>query len=389
MKVFLIAPAPPPVGGIESVTDNLMNYIKTSGNGTSLVLYNTSHKYRPVTSSSRIIRLATGIQGAIKTYFEIDKIIRNEKPDVIHLATSASLSLFKDYFLIKKAAKYDIPIVLHWHFGRIPQLKDQDNWEWKLLKKVILKSTMSIVIDNKSYETLLNTGITNVDYVPNPLAYDIELQAKELSKEINNRQLGRIIYVGHIIKNKGVFELVKACKHISNLKELILIGPYEEAVKRELINISGDEGNRWLKFMGQIKIEKVIDYMKSAPILLLPSYTEGFPMVILEGMALGCAIVATDVGAIPEMLHVESSEPCGICIQPQRVAPLKEAIENLLLTHKAWEVYGKRANDRVLRKYTIDHVYEQYKSVWKKALNAMGETKLVHAQFNKTQGARS
>ncbi len=373
MKVFLIAPAPPPVGGIESVTDNLVNYLNISGNGTKLVLYNTSHRYRPVTSNSLLIRIITGVVGALKTYMNIGRFIKEEEPDVIHLASSASLSLFKDYLLVKKAIKSKVPIVLHWHFGRIPTLKKQNNWEWKLIQKVIRQSNMSIVIDNKSHETLLESGISNLDYVPNPLAFDIEKKAKELTVNSSVRKSGRLIYVGHIIKNKGVFELVEACSKIHVIKELILIGPYEESIKQELMKLSGNEKDyNWLKFTGQIKIDDVTDYMRSSPILLLPSYTEGFPMVILEAMALGCAIIATDVGAIPEMLDVNSEKPCGVCISPQNTAHLKEAIESLMKNKESWELYGKRANERVLSNYTINCVYNQYKSVWEKAMKNSG-----------------
>jgi len=48
---------------------------------------------------------------------------------------------------------------------------------------------------------------------------------------------------------------------------------------------------------------------------VLPSHTEAFPFVVLEAMALGKAIVATDVGAIPEMLAWE----CGILVKPKDV----------------------------------------------------------------------
>jgi len=369
MKVLLIAPAPPPVGGIESVTDNLVNYLKSNGNGTSMMLYNTSHRYRPVTSKSKLIRVVTGVIDAIKTYFDIGKLIKNKKPDIIHLASSASLSLFKDYLLIKRSYYYRIPIVVHWHFGRIPALKERNNWEWKLLKKVIKLSTMSIVIDNKSYETLMECGFSNIEYIPNPLAFDIEKMAKEINLELTTRQNSRLIYVGHVIKNKGVFELVKACSSIHDINELILIGPYEESIKKELIKLSDKKKTQnWLKFTGQIKIEDVANYMKDSPILLLPSYTEGFPMVILEAMALGCAIIATDVGAIPEMLNINSETPCGVCIAPKRVDYLKEAIEKLTQNEDDLKMYGRRANMRVLSNYTISNVFYQYKRVWQTAI---------------------
>lgn len=345
-----------------------MNYVHTNPNGTGLILYNTSHRYRPVTSNSRLIRLFTGAIDALRTLYHVGQLIKREKPDVIHLASSASLSLFKDDLLVKKARKHQIPIVLHWHFGRIPQLMKQNNWEWKLLLSIIRNSSMSIVIDNSSYKTLLNLGVSNLKYVPNPLAINIEQKARAIDHANKHRQAGRVIFVGHIIRNKGVFELVDACSKIPHIKELLLIGPYEEQIKTDLMQMAGEDAT-WLKFTGPLSIDEVIGYMRSSPMLILPSYTEGFPMVILEAMAMGCAVIATDVGAIPEMLNIHSDTPCGLCIVPQQTAPLKQAIEELIGNNSAVEMYGQRATKRVLDNYTIAHVFSQYKSVWELAVH--------------------
>jgi len=54
---------------------------------------------------------------------------------------------------------------------------------------------------------------------------------------------------------------------------------------------------------------------------ILPSYTEGFPNVILEAMALGKPIIATSVGAIPEIL----SEECGVVMKPRDQRDIEQA----------------------------------------------------------------
>jgi glycosyltransferase involved in cell wall biosynthesis len=373
MKVLLIAPAPPPVGGIESVTDNLVNFLKTNPDGTNLILYNTTHRYRPVTSQSLAVRLFSGITNALETYFKVIRTIKNERPDIIHFASSSSLALFKDFLIVKAAIRSKIPVVMHWHFGRIPSLQKKSNWEWRLLQKVIRKSTMSIVIDQKSYDSLVNEGFSNVTYVANPLAFDIEKKATDFIVWPNHRQSGRLIYVGHIIKDKGVFELVEACVLIPSVNELILIGPYEETIKKELIKLAKLRSNgNWLRFTGAMPIGQVLDYMLGSPVLVLPSYTEGFPMVIIEAMAMGCAIVATDVGAIPEMLAIETNSACGLCIPPRNIEKLHGAILELTDNPDEIETFGKRGMERVLKNYTIENVFGQYKAVWEKALNHTG-----------------
>ncbi|MBI9063783.1 MAG: glycosyltransferase family 4 protein [Marinilabiliaceae bacterium] len=369
MRVLFIAPAPPPVGGIESVTDNLVNYLKLNKNGTDLILFNTSHRYRPVTSKSLLIRLYSGVFNSLKTYFKVLSFIKKDKPDIIHLASSASLALFKDLLIVIAANRSRIPIVLHWHFGRIPFLQKKRNWEWRVIRIVICKSTRSIVIDSKSYAILVNEGFSNIVNIPNPLALDIEDKTRELLAKSSQRVQGRLIYVGHIIKDKGVFELVEACSQTPMIKEVILIGPYEKDVKDDLLKIAKERfATNWLKFTGGLEINQVLEYMKHSPVLVLPSYTEGFPMVILEAMAMGCAIIATDVGAIPEMLGINTTTPCGICIPPQNVEKLRDAILNLTENQYELERFGSKGMKRVLNYYTMEKVFMQYKMIWKSAI---------------------
>jgi glycosyltransferase involved in cell wall biosynthesis len=370
MKVLLVAPAPPPAGGIESVTQNLVNFFQASQNGHQLLLYNTSHPLRPVTSQSWFTRLYTGIIDSWKTYFSVVQVIKKAKPDIVHLASSSSLSLLKDILIVKAANRLKTPIVLHWHFGRIPELSKKRNWEWKLLLKVAQKSTLSVTLDNKSYSTLLEAGLSNVVNIPNPLAHDVELRVTELFGRPDKRQRNTLIFVGHIIKNKGVFELVEACLQVSRVSELILIGPCEEEVKNGLLKIARqrNKGN-WLKFTGELNINQVLDYMAHSPALVLPSHTEGFPMVVIEAMAMGCAIIATDVGAIPEILAIGTNAPCGICIPPHNIERLREAISQVFEGQNVWPTYGKRGMDRVLKTYTMTRVFKLYQIAWEKALN--------------------
>jgi glycosyltransferase involved in cell wall biosynthesis len=370
MKVLLIAPSPPPAGGIETVTNNLVKFFHTNRDGNQLVLYNTSHPFRPVTNQSLIIRLYTGIIDSLKTYIHVIRIIKKDLPDILHLASSASLSLIKDIFIVKAANHQRIPIVLHWHFGRIPDLKKKRNWEWKLLLKVIRKSTLSVAIDNKSYRALTEAGCSNAVCIPNPLAQEIEQKALQCYGNHDQRYQNRIIFVGHIIKNKGVFELVEACTQIIGINELILIGPYEENVQKELTRIARQRNDgAWLKFTGELNMDQVLDYMVHSPVLALPSYTEGFPMVIIEAMAMGCAVIATDVGAIPEILNIGTKLPCGICIPPQKVDSLREAILELIENQSESETFGRRGMERVLNTYTMEKVFRLYRAAWENALH--------------------
>lgn len=104
--------------------------------------------------------------------------------------------------------------------------------------------------------------------------------------------------------------------------------------------------------------------MLRCELFVLPTYTEGFPNVILESMACGCTIITTPVGAIPSMLDVKSNTPSGVCVPVKNIDLLSEKIL-YYLEHKneALEM-GARAKDRVNREYSMPSVWNKMLNIW-------------------------
>jgi glycosyltransferase involved in cell wall biosynthesis len=141
-------------------------------------------------------------------------------------------------------------------------------------------------------------------------------------------------------------------------------------IKKELEGIAaGKRNGTWLKFSGQQNKEQVLEIMSNSPLLVLPSYTEGFPMVIIEAMAMGCAIIATDVGAIPEMLALSGDKPCGIGISCRNADMLEKAILTLLNDTEYTKILGQRGIQRVLNAYNGERVNDEYLKAWSMAIN--------------------
>lgn len=365
IKVLLVSPLPPPVGGIATWTVNVTTYHKSlESSDINLSHCDSSSRGRRITSRSHFVRIYVGMVNSIKIYKKVRNYIKN-KPDVIHLVSSASLSLLKDLLIIRLAKKNKIPVITHWRFGRIPQLVEQNNWEYKLLCRVIQNSYRSIVIDLTSYTTLIKKGFTNVLQMPNPMAADVGQQSKVLVENYNKRPSGNILFVGHVVRGKGVFELVEACTQIPMVNNLTLVGPYEEHIKETLLGIAKarNEGS-WLSFLGTLDKFEVLERMKNHSIVTLPSHSEGFPNTLIEAMASGAAAVATHVGAIPEMLDIKSSQPCGLCVPPENPQELKNAIEFAVTNPDTMEEMGKNGLKKALSSYTMEQVFAQYCKHW-------------------------
>jgi glycosyltransferase involved in cell wall biosynthesis len=284
--------------------------------------------------------------------------------DLLHLVSSASISLIKDIVMLRLAKKRKIKTVVHFRFGRIPELSIKRNWEWKLICKVVALSDTAIVIDKASLETLQNAGYKNVVFLPNPVAPIIsEIIEENIDKK---RELRTLLFAGHGLKTKGIYELVDACSQMSNIK-LKMIGTIQDDVKKELYEKVNDAD--WLEVCGEQPFKRVIEEMLSCDLFVLPTYTEGFPNVILESMACGCAIVTTPVGAIPEMLEEENGKHYGILVSPKNVEELKRGIEQMLNYEELKEECRKNVQQRVNERYNIDAVWKQMVNIWNNTIS--------------------
>lgn len=310
----------------------------------------------------------TRIYKGIIDYFSIIKKIRTKAKtghyDAIHIASSAHFSLLKDLLCIKILRKLNVPTIIHFHFGRIPEIIEKNGWEWKLMKKVAKFTTQIIVIDQTSYDVLTQQGITNVDYLPNPLSPKTENLANQHNSLSRSRNT--VLFVGHILKTKGIYELINACGMIPDV-ELKILGVHHGNVKEELLSLANNyRPNNWVRFMGNVSEETVIKEMCQCAVFVLPTYTEGFPNVILESMVCGCPIVTTNVGAIPEMLDIRNGNNNGICISPQNEQDLRNAILHMLNNPEYAKSCGENARRRVIEMYSMPVIWSKMCEIWEK-----------------------
>lgn len=367
MKVLLLSPLPQPNGGIATWSNNVLSHYSKSNSVITIFHQNTALQSRRITNTRLFIRIIKGIKESIRIKKNLIYNLNSFSPDVIHLTSSASFALMKDLLLIRIARKKKIPVVIHFHFGRIPDLLKKKNWEWLLLKYTLKKTDYAIVIDGKSFAALEPLNKNKTVYIPNPISIELAEKAIDRKADTICKIEGRVIFVGHVTYNKGVYDLVEACVKIPEVKELFIVGPFEANIKNDLLNLAMVRDDAlWLKFTGSLNYNDVINLIKQSNILILPSYTEGFPNVVLEAMALGCPVIASDVGAIPEMLGISTEKPCGICVPVKDIDKLKESIVEILSNVGKASLFGSNGIEKVLQSYTLSTVCSQYEKIWQK-----------------------
>ena len=365
MKVLLCTPISKDAkqaGGISVWANNILEYLNiNSQKNVSYDVVACDRTIRINENTGIIKRLWCGIQDYLAIVKDIKKRLKEKNFDVVHVNTTASISSIKDILIVKVAHRYGVKVVLHYHFGRIPKLSKQNNWEWKLVKKVITLADATIVMDRNSYVALIALGFKNVYNIPNPYSTELEKRVNALEGTIEKVK-HRVLFISRAFRLKGVYELVEACTRINNI-ELRVVGPYDEVDKQNLHALCNNAP--WFHFVGPVSHEKVLEELMACDVFVLPSYSEGFPNAILECMMCKTPIITTPVGAIPQMLALDSEHPCGISIRVKNVDDIIEAITSIIDDEAKKKDMVERAYHRVRTQYNLQAVGDQLCATWK------------------------
>ena len=166
--------------------------------------------------------------------------------------------------------------------------------------------------------------------------------------------------VANFYKSKGLNYLIEAIHFLrsdlpgrSDLLKFLIIGEGRQRPQLEsLIKKYELENNVFL--IG--KISDAQRYFKAFDIFVLPSLKEGFPWVILEAMAAQSAIIATRVGAIPEIIE---NEVDGLLVKPKNSQELAEKIVYLLKNPELRENLGNRAREKVEQNFSLGKMLKE------------------------------
>lgn len=338
MNVLLVSPLPPPVGGIASWTVDYMNYCDK--HGIDITLVNSAIKGSRATNVGKR-SLIEELKRCLQTRKEIKAALKAKKHDVLHYCASCStVGLIRDFVLL---CGLKIPVVYHCHCDLSVVINN--GVAQKFFGMICKKAAHIFALNTPSLNTALQYT-PNASYLPN-----FALEVFEDEKEIKEN-LKKIIYVGRVTKEKGIRELITASEKLPE-KEFIIVGPPddEDIVFPENSNIT---------VLGRKPHEETIELMKKSDVLILPSYSEGFPLSVLEGMSCGLPIIATNVGAIPDMI----GEVGGCLIEKENAGQIVDAIKSL----EEKDIRQKMSicnTEKVKNCYQIDVVVKQITEIYK------------------------
>jgi glycosyltransferase involved in cell wall biosynthesis len=288
------------------------------------------------------------------------KLHRTWKPDIIHVhfavpagAAAWGLSLFTS-----------IPYVLTAHLGDVPdgvpeKTRHWFRWIlpftpaiWKRASKVIAVSEFTRVLAQKYY----------------PVPVEVIYNGVDLSLPFNPHQstaiLPQLVFVGRFQPQKNPVELVRILAEVKEYPwdcHMLGDGPLRHAVESEIV-ANGLE--RRIHLHGWVTPEQVIEQLASSDVLIMPSLSEGLPVVGVQAAAMGLALVLSRVGGCTEL--VENGKN-GYLIEPSDHSGFVQAVQRLLADTSLTESFRIESR-RISIRFDINTIIRQYETAFTQAL---------------------
>lgn len=152
------------------------------------------------------------------------------------------------------------------------------------------------------------------------------------------------LFVGALTREKGVPELLAALPDLSNSDDVTGVFLGDGPLRQTVADCEGALA------LGHVPNERIPLYLRSADVLILPSYSEGMPTVLIEAGAAGTPVVATAVGGIPELLEGGR----GVLISPGSGTEVTEAIRRVVREPEQAAGRAHALRDYVGRHYDVD-----------------------------------
>ncbi|MFD1929259.1 glycosyltransferase family 4 protein [Sporosarcina siberiensis] len=294
----------------------------------------------------------------LKSIWKLYKLMRKEKYDIVHVHTPIAALLGR--VAAKLAGVKHIVYTAHGFYFHDEMSKKQYNIFFNIEKYAARWMTDWLLLQSKEdYELSLVHNFKPEKHTIH-LSNGVDIWNNFHKNQITNEEIENFrtesnlndndfifSFVGRLVKEKGVFELVEAFKSLSTTfpqAKLVLIGGLLESERdhgsyQKLMDDLNHSNIRYLGFRKDIPV-----IMKASDVFVLPSYREGLPRSIIEAMAMEKPIIATNIrGCREEVFPGEN----GFLVERENTKELEKAMISILKNPELVAEYGNRSREIV------------------------------------------
>jgi glycosyltransferase involved in cell wall biosynthesis len=305
----------------------------------------------------------------LPAYLAAAKLIREERPDVLH----THFALPSGVIARQLSSWYGIPYVLTAHGSDIPGYNpDRFAVMHRLLRpfwKHIVLQAAAVTSPSEFLAGLIRKH-ANVPIHIVPNGYNPAPGTARPKRKL-------VLVVARLFRRKGVQHFIRSVDNLDTDWEFVVAGdgPYYEELRTQARNTRAN-----IQFTGFIDKTRLQGLYEEARILVFPSIRENFPMVLLEAMEAGCAVITTDAEGCAEVVG-----DSGLVIPKGAAAPIRTALCDLMQNPDLCDELARKARRRV-ELFRWPRIAGLYRDVFQEALAP--RTKPVTAPVLRQQADR-
>jgi len=298
----------------------------------------------------------SNLASALTYYVHFVTLLLRVKPHVVHIATSLGLSFVKHGIAVALARTLRMRVVLAPHCSYARLLLGSGLW--RAYSRFVLRRCNGLIALSKEWLALQQwlPGCL-VEYLPN--AIDLKpFRDLPRPRADDDGHVLRILFLGHIGRDKGSFDLVEAARQLERI-----LPPASWQIELRGETLHPDEMEKVQQLINESVLQEQIHIrpavfdadkvacLARADLFVLPSYHEGMPISLIEAMAAGLPVVATSVGGIPDLVTDGEN---GLLVPPGQPGDLAKALAGLIGDPARRTRMGLTGRQRALERHDLD-----------------------------------
>ncbi|TRY32836.1 glycosyltransferase family 4 protein [Aliiglaciecola sp. M165] len=349
MKILLVSPGGDKFGGgMGTVTKNIKDYIENSSSD-EVRVFDSRGEVGFALSFLFFFKALVGV---------FSELLFSKQPTLLHINVSERFSFVRKAAFIALARGFKVKTILHHHGAElIPFYEGASPLKRRITEYCITRTDCNLVLGEKwrrfIIESVPNHAPIEILYnaVPRKVVADGKSSAMSLSM------------IANLSERKGVVIMLEAIAKVKNSLDVrvdFLGGGDTEkyALKAKALGV-----DHLCHFHGWLARDKALSIMYQSHALVLPSYDEGLPMVILEAMAQGVPVICTPVGSIGEVFTHEKE--C-LFVDVGSADSLAEAILRLLSDSELQQQLVDNATQTYERQFSIENYMSCLENIYQK-----------------------
>lgn len=311
LRVLLIGPLPPPLGGATVSFKQLVDELSLRHHIAIKVVNTRSHARRR--------HLVAGTKSLLSMLYDIARYARHVDVLSLHVSNSGAKRISPYVKLISRLSGK--PWLIRFFGGSIGRYYNNQNWLFKaVFRHTALSADLCLFQTRSLVECFDRICGKRARWYSNsrPLVPETIMPRAE-GREV----CSRFVFVGHVKPGKGIGEIIEAAEHLGDGISIDVFGPLMDGIDETAF-----AGRSAVKYRGVLPPQDVISTLRHYDALLMPTRRyegEGYPGVILEALAAGLPVIASRWRASREVVD----DTCGILVEPGDVEELVQAIELL------------------------------------------------------------